>query len=443
MYRVLIAVAASALARHEGVVAVYLARGCAKERILPGVSDIDLVVVTRSEGPEADAVRRTFRGLQHLTGGLVDAYPRLVQGRETLERRWHGASAWQFHLHEGRSTWKLLRGHDVLPELLPLTEAQRRRSCHAEMNRWWLSFARALLQSRSRQQDVLARNVTCFKSVAELLNAEHALWTGHYRPVREAALDDPAMPSRVRRLPESRFLVRDDEVVEETLRFLVWRFAELWDRFAERPFLDVDAGVRQAVDAPPEETVLEPGQERRAAALLRHLERHWGQVVTGVRRIRSAFWDFDDTLFVIDVERDRLPTAAQLAELASLHATTAGALDRLLIFVRVGRVVFPVGPRWPRDLHRGLATPATTPDVALQLGDTAYWSEDARWYLADWRTNEQWPEPEPRKRRQLECLAAMTRRGVVCYPLTVPALHRAEARGGAVPGGERPREGRS
>ena len=424
----LISVAASALGRHEGVVAVYLARGCAKDRIVPGVSDIDLVVVTRSEGPEADAVRRTFRGLQHLTGGLVDAYARLVQSRDTLERRWRSAAAWQFHLQEGRSTWKLLHGRDVLPGLPPLTDAQRRRSCHAEMNRWWLSFARALLQSPARQADVMTRNVTCFKSVSELLNAEHALRTGEYRYVRDAALEDAAMPARLRRLSESRFLSRDDEVVEETLRFLIARFVGLWDDFAQRPFLDVDPAVRQTVDAPAEELALEPGQVRRAEALEGHLERHWGDVVTGVRLIRSAFWDFDDALFVIDVARERLPSCAQLAELAQGHATTAGALDRLLIVLRVGRVGFPLSPRWPRDLHRGLATPATTPDVALQLGDTAYWSEDARWYLAEWQTNEQWPDPEPRKRRQLELLAAMAGNGAVCYPLTAPALRRADAR---------------
>ena len=81
----------------------------------------------------------------------------------------------------------------------------------------------------------------------------------------------------------------------------------------------------------------------------------------------------------------------------------------------------------PRDLHRGILTPATMPDVFLQLGTSpVYWTDYVKWYLVDWRTNEQWPEPSAQKRRQLEAIARGYEEGSVVYPLTRESLDRLE-----------------
>jgi hypothetical protein len=85
---------------------------------------------------------------------------------------------------------------------------------------------------------------------------------------------------------------------------------------------------------------------------------------------------------------------------------------------RTGGIAFPLAPRWPGDVLRVLLTPATVPDVFLQLGqEPVHWTDYTRWYLCDWRENERWESASPAKQRQLAALAAGAARGHVVYPL--------------------------
>src|SRR5581483_10898969 len=169
------------LRRYRSIAAIYVCRGCAKIQIMPGISDIDFAIFLANDGKEKEAIQRTFRALDRATGGVIEYYPNLVTTLASLEYRWRSAPAWQYRYLEGKTTWRLLHGADVLASLPPLTETQRRSSCYVEMNRWWLIFATQILRASAQRHSAVLQNVTCYKVVSELLNIRAALFTGRLR----------------------------------------------------------------------------------------------------------------------------------------------------------------------------------------------------------------------------------------------------------------------
>ena len=436
-YRALVHASVALLRRCPGVASIYVCRGFAKGEIVPGLSDIDFMIIANSDA-DMPAIRRTFERIARWSLGRVEYYPKLVKTREQFEHRWRTAAIWQHRYLEGRSTWRLLHGADLLAALPPLSDTQKRAAFYQEMQRWWLLFAKHVLgDARERRDAVVARSI-CYKAVAELRNLRDALWSGELRTSRRLAFagDDSPFARRLERLAESRFLARDDEIFDDTLRFLVDFFRELWGEFAQRPYLRVDARCAQALhDAngsePMHSAEGSTSTHREVAGAVRkieaHLEERWGDSFQGARLVRSAFWDFHDRLLLVTVDRARLPSVEEIAALvALLHEleTAADASLRLHLFLRVGDLCFPLAPQMPRDFHRGILTPATMPDVFLQLGVApVYWTDYAKWYLVDWRTNEQWPQPSVEKKQQLEAIARGYEEGSVVYPLTRDALN--------------------
>ena len=417
------------LRRYRSVLAIYLCRGCAKNQITPGISDIDFAIFITNNSTEKEAIQRTFQALDRATRGVIEYYPNLVTTVESLAYRWRAAPAWQYRYLEGRTTWTLLHGTDVLASLSPLTETQRRSSCYAEMNRWWLVFAKQLFNAREHKQNFILQNVACYKAVSELLNVSAELQTGRRRNSRAEALEDTDFPlaKRLAALAAHRFLTRDNQLMDETFRFLVTFFLKLWDGFHERPFLHVYHGDPQGVAGLESEVQAGMKERQHVQALQRYLETFWGEKRLGTHLVKSAFWDFDDLLWIIDVDQNLLPTIREVTELTALHHRTRQELTQnIFLFLRVDSVVFPITPAIPRDLHRGLLTPATMPDVFLQLGsDKVYWTDYTQWYLADWQSNQQWLDASDHKKRQLSIIAKTVESGHVVYPLTLPALEHA------------------
>lgn len=428
MYRVIVRFAVLVLRRYRGILSIYVCRGCAKNEITPGISDIDFVLVTTNDDKDRRSIQKACRSLGRATGHLIDYYPRLVTTREALEHRWHTAPSWQYRYHEGKTTWKLLYGTDVLSSLPELTEVQRKSSCYAEMNRWWLLFVDLLLKPGGFHQDVIMRNVTCYKVVSELLNVRRALRTGEYRYSRAAGLEgeDTPLAKKLVRIAEQRFLTADDQVMAETYRFLLTFFVELWESFLERPFLHIYHDVHQDIDCPESELQVAEKEARHVEELRCHIERHWGAKCRGTNLVKSAFWNIEDFLFVIDADRNKVPTVGELTDLVAAHSRIQAAQPtRIFLFLRLGSVAFPLTPAIPGDLHRGLLTPATVPDVFLQFGDTeVYWTNYTKWYLSDWQSNEQWLDASAHKRRQLSIIARSAETGHITYPLTMSSLER-------------------
>ncbi len=427
-YQGVLAIAVRRLRRHDCVLAIYVCRGCAADKITPGISDIDLVVVTRAgSAHELAAVRQTFQRLGSVTQRLVDSYPNLVLTRETLERRWRSAPAWQFRYQEGRTGWRLLFGTDVLAGLPALPARAWRTACVLEMARWWLLFADIVLATSRHRTDRVLWNATCYKAVSECLRVREALATGALRSSREAVLERLHTPlgQRLRALAAARFLSEDPGIADACLSFLVSFFVEVWA--GDPPLLPADTAIVQRLDAPQHELCLSLPARAQLRGVARFAKRRWGAPTA--RMVPSAFWPRDEWLLIVALEPARLPSVAACAELVQLHRSlqVAGS-PAVHLFMKLGRVLFPLTPTLPADLHRGLPTPATMPDIFLQLGEEdVSWTDFCAWYLCGWRSNEQWLQASGSQRRQLEAIRLSAAEGSVLYPLTGPALERAWA----------------
>ncbi len=431
-YRLAARLAVFILGRQHGIAAIYMTRGCAKNDIVPGVSDIDLIVVTAASGEVKKAAQRTCRLLSRATGGVIEFYPNMVVSRAEMKRRWAAAPAWQHRYLQGRTNWKLMRGEDAVRQLPPLSEAQRKTACYLEINRWWVVFAHQLIATETYQRDTVMRNAACYKSYTELQNLLLALLTGEYRYSRAAALNGDGSPlaRRMAGVAARRFARAEPGLAEATYEFLLDFYAQLWATFADQPFLAVWPGMRQQVDCPPGEWALEPREER-IADELRHLaETRWRDHYRGSRLVKGASWNLEETLLVIDAAPESPPPLAELVELAALWRRLNGKQPSCLFPVlRIGQAGFPVTPAIPRDLHRGILSPATAPDVFLQLGcSQVYWTDFTEWRLCAWETNEQWLDASPEKRRQLAAITDSAAQHDIIYPLTNAAITRAVER---------------
>jgi hypothetical protein len=364
------------------------------------LSDIDLIVVMR-EGPRGEVERR-FRFLQAVSGGLIPYDPAFVLTEAEMRYRWESTPLWRHRYQEGKANWQLLWGREVRGALPEMGERERREGCVAEMNYWWVQFARFVLGAGPESRDTIVRNSICYKAVAEVLNARHALRTGEHCYTRAEALrrEGSELARRLEEKAKARFLGRDEALERETLAFLVAFFGELWGRFGAEPWLTVYPEIRQRVDAA-------PGQEEIPEWVAAQEEYR-------PRVVRSALWPMEDRLVVMECAAGRLPGLGEVREWIRAQR----GRPRVHLFLKAGEVLFPLTPKAPRDFHRGVLTRQTAPDVFLQLGDTdVCWTSHTKWYLTDWARNRQWFDATAEKRRQLEAIAQGAARGEIVYRL--------------------------
>ncbi|HTP86651.1 MAG TPA: hypothetical protein VMJ34_06880 [Bryobacteraceae bacterium] len=403
----------------RGVVALYLSRGGARNQITPGVSDIDFVLIVGPDAAERRRAERVFRRLDKISAGLIPYHPSFVLNEQELHLLWRTTPVRRYLFEEGRSGWRLLFGRDVRPGLPAMSDLERTSSCFSEMHYWWMQFADFLLQNENCRHDLILRRSLCGKAVPEMLNALRALRTGEFCYSRAEALrrEDSPLCRRLRAAAAPRLPRPDPELEEEVYRFLVGVFLDLWDSFAEAPFLAVFPGVTQTVEPAIEDIEAEKAQPP-FLDICRHLHEVWGSKCLGVHLLKSAFYPLDCRLLIVDAERGNLPRLAELEALLAVREKVYRGRRAPYFVLRVGQVGFPLTPAIPRDFHRGVLTPATAPDVFLQLGEgPAYWTSHTQWYLGEWESNRQWLEATEGKRRQLGAITQSIAEGHVRYSL--------------------------
>jgi hypothetical protein len=402
-----------------GVVALYLSRGGARDDITPGVSDIDFILIVGPDAAQRRRAERVFCRLDKCSAGLIPYHHTFVLNEPELHFLWRTTPVRRYLFEEGKSGWRLLHGRDVMPGLPAMTDLERTSSCFSEMHYWWMQFADFLLQNERCRHDSILRRSVCGKAVPEVLNALRALRSGEFCYSRSEALrrEDSPLCRRLREAAVPRCPRRDPELEGEVYRFLVGVFLDLWDTFREAPFLAVFPGVTQTVEPAVEEMEAEKAQPP-FLEICRHLCGAWGAKYLGGHLLKSAFYPLDYRLLVVDADRANLPRLADLEELLAVREKAWGGRRAPYCVLRIGQVGFPLTPAIPRDFHRGVLTPATAPDVFLQLGEgPVYWTSHTAWYLAEWESNRQWLEASEGKRRQLEAIARSAAAGHVRYPL--------------------------
>jgi len=133
IYKAVIWFVARQLYKDPFVAAVYLRHGCARDEIVPGISDIDLAMIVRDDGSLPKDAHFDSRKLQmykqrykrlvrHIP--LLDSYIFILLDTR-LEEKYLTGHQDRYILMEGRANWRLLRGENYLSSLPELPDKIR------------------------------------------------------------------------------------------------------------------------------------------------------------------------------------------------------------------------------------------------------------------------------------------------------------------------------
>ena len=360
-------------------------------------------------------VHRRFRLLSTASAGAIPYHPSFVFTRQRLLDAWKDSLLWRFRLEEGRSRWKLLSGTPVVSDLPVPSPRERRLACLGELNYWWVQWCTFLVHDPSFRHDAILRNAICYKAVADVLDVQRILSGEKTAATREESLATAPSPlaARLHESKAARHLRSDPSIPEETCDFLLRAIRDAWLSCAADTTPADEPAVSCSLAS--DETML--GHVRRLPAYP-----SFAAEVPPFTLVRSVGWELDDVLVVIDATCR--PTLTELVRLTTLRDrcfTHATALPWL--FVRLDGILVPITPRIPRDLHRGVVTQATFPEVFLQLGaEGLRWTSLCRHALYPWLLSPAPSDACTLKRRQLAMIADGVRHGHVRYPLDAAAI---------------------
>lgn len=145
---------------------IYLRRSCAAGAFVPGLSDIDLIVVPKNTVPIETRVRILdfFRGLCK-TIPLLDRHEEVFCESQFIYRYWHNPQ-FAFRVHEGRQSWVLLAGDDILSMLGPAPHSTLVEGILAEAQMYqYLAQSHEPLEKITDKFGIRRREYFTFKNV--------------------------------------------------------------------------------------------------------------------------------------------------------------------------------------------------------------------------------------------------------------------------------------
>jgi hypothetical protein len=457
-YSALAAQAVRLFKQYPGIQTVYLRRGFAKGEIVPGISDIDFALIGELSDPElADLTDRYHRLARR--SSLLDQSLEIYTSASLLTL-YNERYDLQYRFMEGKSTWRLIYGHDFLQELPDLPSDKLVGGLFYEIKVWWALFAGKLLRNNRLSNDVVTRNSTCYKAVAEVLKIQTALDGGPLTFSRVQALEysknglhdeDRQLVEQLQQVARRRFLGDDPSLVDQTLRFLLRRLDDLHGRFATHPILAPIEGIRQCVEFDPAEHFPAGPERGHSHTILEHVKQ-W-PAYRSAHQLSSAFFNLDDTVLFISIDPAQLPSMAQLKSLIALHSAGQKSLSRRLpLFLLLDHAAFQIDPddlqkSWQTilipggnpDLFELLQHPQCVIDGSPRLGlRGASWNELIQHFFVQEKSLFYGLLDDPAiyklnlpdffrtfwKTAQLVLMNRAVARGTALYPLTLPAIQR-------------------
>lgn len=167
-----VTVAALFLRQVDGVVAIYLRRGAAKGEIIYGLSDIDLVVLVKDEDNDPKSqltkqkVRTTYGRLSRFIPLLGSEERELgVYSFAELMRLYNDYDFYRHWFNEGKYTWKLLFGKDVVESLPQLEDSELYLPVTEELKVWWLHLNKEF--TPGFREPLFKRKYLWYKAISE------------------------------------------------------------------------------------------------------------------------------------------------------------------------------------------------------------------------------------------------------------------------------------
>ncbi len=191
VYELSIRLASLLLRRVDGVVSVYLRRGLAKGEVVYGLSDIDLTVIV-ADDETGNTVKDRVKSIDAGLSCYIPLFGRVeeelgVYSISEFKRMYDDYDLHRFRFNEGRHTWRLLFGEDVVSALPRLEELVLRCLAAEELKVWWAAVNAELVPSRDRP--LFDRKYLWYKAISELSKVFLFVCQGQGVQTREEALD--------------------------------------------------------------------------------------------------------------------------------------------------------------------------------------------------------------------------------------------------------------
>ncbi len=191
VYDLSILIASLLLRRVDGVITVYLRRGVAKGEIVYGLSDIDLSVIIEDLGEKEQAVKERVRATYNRLSRFI---PLLGQGDKELEvysasefsDLYDDYSFHRYRFNEGKYTWRLLYGTDLVKALPALEDFKLYLPATEELKVWWALLNEELHPEYAHPP--FDRKYLWYKAIAEAAKVYLLVCHGEEVQSREAAL---------------------------------------------------------------------------------------------------------------------------------------------------------------------------------------------------------------------------------------------------------------
>jgi len=250
-YALSVKVATLLLKRVDGVAAIYLRRGVAKGEAVYGLSDIDLSVIVEDDDGERrgakEKVRAVYDRLARVIPLFDDGEVELgVYSVAEFSRLYEDYGFNKYRFHEGRHTWRLLFGRDVVKGLPQPDELDLRRAGGEELKKWWGLVGLDLFDGANRRS--FERRYLWYKAIAEASRVYLHVCHGVMVYRREEALDrvrSHLPPSESRLVDRVRGYLRHLAAGEDVPREEMMR---LFVSLAATSFREIDRGASAGRD---------------------------------------------------------------------------------------------------------------------------------------------------------------------------------------------------
>jgi hypothetical protein len=360
VYRALIRFAVRRLRRFPSLRAVYLRRGLAEGRAIPGISDIDLAVVGDWDSGLQNVIAESWGRLARFCP-LYDPAIGIYTPQSLLEQFQTDPIA-RHRLREGQLCWKLLFGEDCLRHLPPVSEDDAAVGYEGETRVWWTYFSRVAIEGWQSSDRVFV-NSLCYKAVAECIRMDCGLQGRPLLRLRGPALQDALAEATG---VEAEFLVRlwqsarrrhlsyRGEILADTHAFLLPFLERFHGRVRSHPAWRPLAGVGVRIDA--------PEQERLPPAIAP--EGIFGNGWARVTLVSGTVFAMDEMVILCEPPPGELPEAAMLRSTAHACAQAfPNPRSRVSLYLRFRSMAVQF---YASDHFRGwqaVLSPAPNPDI--------------------------------------------------------------------------------
>lgn len=272
VYGLAVVVATLLLRRMDGVLAIYLRRGMAKDEVLYGLSDIDLSVIIDNENRDRIAVKEAKERVIGTYNKLSRFIPLFIKDEEELgvysasefAELYRDYDFHRYRFNEGKHTWRLLYGKDVVKALPALPENELYLPATKELGVWWLLVNDEL--NSAHAHPLFKRKYLWYKAVAEVSRVYLFICHDENIQSREAALyrvKEYLDSEHVRYIDKAqgylkKLTSREDLILDELVELLILLIGRSVREMERKVYKDAE--VKEAmINAPDyQDLILEP-----------------------------------------------------------------------------------------------------------------------------------------------------------------------------------------